>query len=434
MKLHVPKKVEEIINRLEENGFEAYAVGGCVRDSILQRVPDDWDITTSAKPSEVKALFLHTIDTGIQHGTVTVMIGKEGYEVTTFRVDGEYSDGRHPDKVDFSSSLTEDLKRRDFTINAMAYSESKGLVDEFEGISDLEKKRIRCVGDPFERFSEDALRMLRAIRFAGQLGFEIEEETFRAIGKLAPTIQKVSAERIAKELEKLLLSTEVEKFRLIYSSGILEQILPNLYHYFEADKTRLEKRIKRLKKAEYEEKKGLHILRWSLLLEELGEEEAGRVLKSLKLDNETIATVKKIVEYRGLSEETSREEMRVTVNKLGKNLIPLFFAFREAKGMETGREFFEEILKNRECTEISGLEIDGNQLMELGVPKGKEVGECLKWLLTLVLHEPEKNMREKLILEVKNHEKYKVDTDIAHFIDGGSGSLERDKSCFEPKE
>ena len=170
----LPKKVKWIINTIQAAGFEAYAVGGCIRDSILGRTPDDWDITTSAKPEDVKALFHWTLDTGIQHGTVTVMLEREGFEVTTYRVDGKYEDGRHPKEVSFTASLTEDLKRRDFTINAMAYNEEIGLVDIFNGLEDLRNGIIRCVGNPEKRFGEDALRMLRAIRFSAQLGYVIE--------------------------------------------------------------------------------------------------------------------------------------------------------------------------------------------------------------------------------------------------------------------
>ena len=181
MHISLPEKVENIISTIEANGFEAYAVGGCVRDSILGRIPDDWDITTSASPQQVKALFRHTIDTGIQHGTVTVMLGREGFEVTTYRIDGEYEDSRHPKEVTFTSNLREDLKRRDFTINAMAYNNRTGLVDAFGGLEDMERKLIRCVGESQERFEEDALRMMRAVRFSAQLGYAIEEGTEQAI-------------------------------------------------------------------------------------------------------------------------------------------------------------------------------------------------------------------------------------------------------------
>ena len=192
MKIQLPENVSNIIQKLIEYGYEAYAVGGCVRDSIISRVPGDWDITTSATPMEVKKFFRRTIDTGIEHGTVTVMFGKEGYEVTTYRIDGEYEDGRHPESVEFTTSLREDLRRRDFTINAMAYNDETGLVDMFDGIGDIERKIIRCVGNPEERFSEDALRMLRAVRFSAQLGYVIEDGTAAAIRKLAGTIAKIS--------------------------------------------------------------------------------------------------------------------------------------------------------------------------------------------------------------------------------------------------
>ena len=213
MRVEVPVDVKNIIETLEANGYEAFAVGGCVRDTLLLRVPGDWDITTSAKPEEVKALFSHTIDTGIQHGTVTVMKNHVGYEVTTYRIDGEYEDARHPKEVIFTANLVEDLKRRDFTINAMAYNDRVGIVDEFCGMQDLEAKVIRCVGNPKERFSEDALRMLRAVRFAAQLGFTIDEETKDAIKELAPTLAKISKERIAVELVKILVSDHPEEIR-----------------------------------------------------------------------------------------------------------------------------------------------------------------------------------------------------------------------------
>ena len=221
-----PKYVKHILITLQSRGHAAYLVGGCVRDSILGRSPDDWDITTSAKPEQVKALFHRTVDTGLQHGTVTVLMEKEGYEVTTYRVDGEYEDGRHPKEVTFTASLEEDLKRRDFTINAMAYNPSSGLVDLFGGLEDIERKIIRCVGDPLERFTEDALRIMRAVRFSAQLGFAIEEETRKALKVLAPNLKHVSAERIQVELVKLLMSPHPDYLRVAYEAGITAEFLP----------------------------------------------------------------------------------------------------------------------------------------------------------------------------------------------------------------
>ena len=225
-KIVIPKAAQHIIEVLQNNGYEAYVVGGCVRDTLLGRLPKDWDITTSALPQQVKSLFPRTIDTGIQHGTVTIMIDKEGYEVTTYRIDGDYEDGRHPKEVTFTPSLLEDLKRRDFTINAMAYNDTYGLVDLFGGRQDLEDKRICCVGNPVERFNEDALRMMRAVRFAAQLGFTIEENTFFAIKQLVQNLRKISAERIQVELSKTLISDHPEFFKQMYESGITKVVLP----------------------------------------------------------------------------------------------------------------------------------------------------------------------------------------------------------------
>lgn len=222
--IEIPKPAEEIIETLNSHGFEAYVVGGCVRDSLLGKKPQDWDITTSAKPQEIKTVFGRTIDTGIAHGTVTIMRGKEGYEVTTYRIDGEYEDGRHPKDVTFTSNLEEDLKRRDFTINAMAYHPRTGLIDIFEGIQDLENKKIRCVGNPMDRFTEDALRILRAVRFSAQLGFTIEPQTRAAIKNIAPNLIHISKERIQMELTKLLLSNHPNYVKLVFEYGITPYI------------------------------------------------------------------------------------------------------------------------------------------------------------------------------------------------------------------
>ncbi len=226
IRICLPRKVEDIIDRIQAAGHEAYAVGGCVRDSVLGKEPDDWDITTSAKPEEIKKLFDRTIDTGIQHGTVTVMLGKEGFEVTTYRIDGKYEDSRHPKDVTFTINLKEDLRRRDFTINAMAYNPKDGLIDLYEGMQDIERGLIRCVGDAKERFTEDALRMMRAVRFSAQLGYTIEEKTKAAVRELAPSIRNISAERIQTELVKLMVSAHPDYLRTAYETGITGQILP----------------------------------------------------------------------------------------------------------------------------------------------------------------------------------------------------------------
>lgn len=226
MQINPPRSVKTVIETLQDNGFEAYAVGGCVRDSYLGYEPHDWDITTNAKPGEVKSLFRRTVDIGMQHGTVKVMMGREGIEVTTYRIDGKYDDSRHPNEVTFTADLREDLRRRDFTVNAMAYSEKTGLVDLFGGVDDLKAGVIRAVGNAEERFSEDALRMLRALRFSARFGYEIEEDTKQAIAKLAPTLSKISAERIREELEKLICSDNPDRLKLAYELGVTSVIFP----------------------------------------------------------------------------------------------------------------------------------------------------------------------------------------------------------------
>lgn len=402
MHITLPTKVKQIISRLEKADFEAYAVGGCVRDSILLRSPEDWDITTSAKPEEVKRLFSTTIDTGLQHGTVTVVIEKEGFEVTTFRLDGDYTDGRHPDRVAFTSSLTEDLRRRDFTINAMAYSEKRGLIDEFDGERDLEDGVIRAVGEACERFSEDALRMLRAIRFAGQLNFKIADETFDAIKELSPNIAKVSVERIAKELEKLLLSGNPEYIALVYETGIFSVIAPEVAMLFENGE--ISASIKALSRASFPEKKELYQIRLAIFLEGLGADKAANLLKRLKLDNDTINTVKKLLGLSLREVENNETDMRRTVKEAGHKMMPLLLEIRRAKGLKDNKEMYQTVIDNGYCTSISELNINGKDLMDAGIPKGALIGSTLERLLELVIEKPELNTRGSLLLEVRRNE------------------------------
>ena len=211
----LPEDVNALLQTLNNGGYEAYIVGGCVRDSILGRIPQDWDITTSALPEQTKALFSHTFDTGIQHGTITVVLNKTNYEITTYRIDGDYADGRHPDQVSFTSNLEEDLLRRDFTMNAIAYHPAEGFRDPFGGQEDISRSLIRGVGEPAKRFQEDALRMLRCVRFAAQLGFQVDDATYTALQENAALIEKISVERIHEELDKLWKSPFPEKLSLL---------------------------------------------------------------------------------------------------------------------------------------------------------------------------------------------------------------------------
>ena len=308
--IELPKDVRYIIDILTQNGYEAYAVGGCVRDSILGRVPGDWDITTSALPQQVKALFRRTIDTGIQHGTVTIMLGKNGYEVTTYRIDGKYEDSRHPESVEFTPNLEEDLKRRDFTINAMAYNDENGVVDIFGGIDDIRNRIIRCVGNAHDRFTEDALRILRAVRFSAQLGFEIDKATKDAARELAPTLVKISRERIHTELNKLLLSDNPDYFSVVYELGVMKVIISELEGVNSGDIDRLKVLIKRTKPCLPE--------RYAALLSVIGKDKTRAVLKGLKLDNATISMAVKLVEYLGITPALTEPQMRHYINEVGK--------------------------------------------------------------------------------------------------------------------
>lgn len=441
IKIEMPEAVKEIIGRLEAAGFEAFAVGGCVRDAVLGRIPADWDITTSAMPEEVKGLFSRTIDTGIQHGTVTVMKDHVGYEVTTYRIDGEYEDARHPKEVSFTSNLVEDLKRRDFTINAMAYNDRAGIVDEFDGIGDLEKGIIRCVGNAKERFGEDALRMLRAVRFSAQLGFEIAEDTKNAIADLAPNLEKISAERIQVELVKLLTSDHPDYLRVAYETGITAVVLPEFDACMKCEQN----------DALYEGNVGEHILhallkvdndkvlRLTMLFHDFGKpltysrteegvtrffghpdissELSREIMRRLKFDNDTTDKVKKLTAVHDLFIKNAPNRVRRCLSKVSKELFPYFLKVRKAnilawkkdaqeKALADWEELniiYEGILERGECVCVKELSVDGKDLISAGIKQGKQIGEILSDLLEIVLEEPEKNVKETLLAYVKEN-------------------------------
>lgn len=406
IKINMPEDVKKIIATLEAAGFEGFAVGGCVRDAILGRQPQDWDITTSALPNQVKELFTRTIDTGIQHGTVTVMMGKTGYEVTTYRIDGEYEDMRHPKSVEFSTNLREDLKRRDFTINAMAYNDSVGIVDEFGGQEDLKKGVIKCVGRATERFTEDALRMMRAIRFAAQLGFTIEADTWKAILELAPNIAKVSRERIAVELGKTIMSNRPEFVKLYSESNIAKAGIAEL------DEAVSSKTSAILLAAAKVSRKLLP-LRYAAIMSELKEPATTNLLKGLKLDNSTIKCASMLVTNEDYAIDTTEYSVRLALNKLGKEDLLLLLEHQEniilAKEQVIGmpmvkaknligklRAMVNFIVDRGDCYTIAGLTVNGEDMMAAGLT-GKAIGERLNSLLALVLENPELNTREYLL-------------------------------------
>lgn len=439
MKIALPEKVTMIIENLRMHGYEAYAVGGCVRDSILAKKPEDWDITTSAKPEEIKRLFSRTVDTGIEHGTVTVLLGKESFEVTTYRIDGAYEDSRHPKEVVFTNKLEEDLKRRDFTINAMAYNDEVRLVDVFGGMKDLNRHLIRCVGEPKERFSEDALRILRAVRFSAQLAFPIEPITAEAIRELAPTLANISAERIQAELVKLLMSNHPERLQDAYELGITKVILPEWdamvgveqntphHRYDVADHTL--HAMKNVKKDK--------ILRLTMLFHDMGkpsmkttdekgrdhfkghalvsEEIARSVMRRLKFDNDTVKKVTRLVCYHDYRIEATPQNVRRAMNRIGVELFPYYLAVRMAdvkaqspyrrrekiENIVAMRELYQEVLMNGECVTLRDLAVTGKDLMQIGMKPGRELGNMLNELLEWVIDDPACNKKEILCEYVK---------------------------------
>ena len=435
MLIHLPEDVKAILHTLQEAGYEAYAVGGCIRDSLLGRRPDDWDITTSAKPQETKALFGKTIDTGIQHGTVTVMRHGRGYEVTTYRVDGEYEDGRHPKEVTFTASLKEDLRRRDFTVNAMAYNEEDGLVDLFGGRQDLEQKIIRCVGEANERFEEDALRIMRAVRFSAQLGFSIEERTKEAIRGHAERLRQVSAERIQVELTKLVISPNPDFLRIAWETGITAVVLPefdrlmeqpqnNPHHCFSVGEHTLHAmqavrpdKCLRLAMLLHDVAKPLCLTTDAEGIDHFhghaqkGERMAAQILKRLRYDNHTTELVSRLVKWHDVAIAPEKKAVRRAASRMGKELFPLILEVKAAdlaaqsdyqraekrEWLERLRSLYEEIEREGDCLTIKDLAVNGRDLIQAGITPGPQLGLALQQLLEIVLEDPEKNTREYLL-------------------------------------
>ncbi len=440
--MDIPSKAAEIIQELAAHGFEAYAVGGCVRDSILGRKPEDWDITTSARPEQVKAIFPRTVDTGIEHGTVTVLMDREHFEVTTYRVDGEYEDHRHPKEVTFTASLEEDLKRRDFTINAMAYNPETGLVDIFNGIEDLKNQVIRCVGDPGERFDEDALRILRAIRFSAQLGFQIDAATQRAMSERAKDLKEVSAERIRVELVKLLVSGHPEYIREACRLGITRVILPEYdrivgvaqhtpNHIYDVE----EHTLLALKNIEADP-----VLRLTMLFHDLGKpivkktdgdrdifykhpevsaEICRKILRRLKFDNHTLEKVYRLVKWHGLKYLPNDISVRKALNRVGSDIFEDFIKVQRAdisaknpavvpkkmKQLAEKEAIYRNIIRRGDCFAVRMLAVNGRDLLGAGIPQGPMLGAVLERLVERVIDEPELNDRERLLalaVEVKD--------------------------------
>lgn len=436
----LPRAAAMIIKRLNAHGHQAYAVGGCVRDSLLGIRPNDWDICTSALPEEMQAIFRdqHVVETGLKHGTLTVVIDHEPYEVTTFRVDGEYTDHRHPDAVTFVADVREDLARRDFTVNAMAYHPETGLVDAFGGQEDLVAGVIRCVGGPERRFDEDALRILRAMRFASTYGFSIEEHTARAVHTLKATLADVAAERIRVELGKLLCGKGAGRILRDYHD-VITTVLPQLapmagfeqhtpFHRYDV----WEHTVRGVEAVPPSE-----VLRLTMLLHDSGKpaaftmdengvghahghqkisrQIAEKVLTALRVDNATHDRVLTLVECHDWPLSTERTLLKRRLNKFGEEALWQLIDVQRADAMGKGtltveeietrigaiRKALQELIDSNPCVTLKDLAVRGGDLIQAGVGKGKAIGQCLDYLLTEVMAERLDNDRQALLSAAK---------------------------------
>lgn len=441
MRIDIPNNVQQVMDTIENNGFEAYVVGGCVRDSILGRIPHDWDITTDAKPEDIQHIFDNVIPTGIKHGTVTVMFNGEGYEVTTFRSEGKYSDSRHPDSVQFVSTIEEDLSRRDFTMNAIAYNNSMGIVDPFNGIADIEKKTVMCVGSADDRFKEDPLRMLRAVRFSAQLGFKISRYIEMSIHEHSRNICCISKERVKSEMDKILISdpsyiAEVECFNLLFHTMYelckLSTVLQN--NEYHKDYNAFWHSVKTAEIIEND-----LTLRWTAILHDLGKIDtkftdvngvdhfpnhhirsvklAEEVMRRMKFDNKTIKEILTLIKYHSIRLDATDVAVKGFLNEIGsydlfKKWVSLRWADILAQNPKYSRVRLEKLMKistigeriiyNKEPYAIEHLAINGNDVVEIGYI-GKEVGVELNRLLGVVIGNKFANNREYLIEDSVRH-------------------------------
>ena len=391
----LPAGAEFVLKRLQDAGYQGYVVGGCVRDTLLGKVPKDWDVCTNALPHEMQRIFAdcHVIETGLQHGTLTVMYHYEPFEVTTFRVDGEYTDHRHPDQVIFVADVRDDLSRRDFTVNAMAWNPEGGVVDAFGGQEDLKNRLIRCVGEPEKRFQEDALRIMRALRFASVYGFAIDPATDAAIHALKHTLADVAAERIRVELAKLLCGDGAGDILRAYPD-VMQVIMPQLAN------VDWPSTVTAVEAAAPEEK-----ARLAMLLHQLSPAEAKDVLISLKPDNFTRDWVLMLITHQDDPFHPTRHSLLTALSLFGKTETYELLAVRQAKGapdVESLRDVLEEVLRDGICYSVKDMAVNGRDMLALGA-KGKAVGECLSYLLSLLIAEKLPNEREALLAAAKAH-------------------------------
>jgi tRNA nucleotidyltransferase (CCA-adding enzyme) len=435
-KKKIPKDVLEIIDAIEKAGYEGYIVGGCVRDMLMYRQPSDWDITTSAKPEEIKKIFLRTYDTGIQHGTVTVVLNREHYEVTTYRIEGEYTDFRRPGSVDFVEDITLDLSRRDFAMNAIAYHPVRGFIDPYNGLLDIEAKCIRSVRDAKERFSEDALRILRAVRFSAQLGFVIEEDTLKGIRACKELLRHISKERIRDEFIKICVSPSPAHLHQLHELELMEYIVPEFnkaydmeqhhpHHIYDvachtivAMENTPQDRLLRLTVFLHDigkiytrttDKKGIdHFYNHPKKSAQMAE----KILKELRLDNHTIRDIVLLIEYHDyhLKNKLSKISIKKVLNVMGGELFDQLLLVQLAdvkaqnpeklrpklEAIELQRAIKEEIIQHGECYNKKMMAITGKDLLAYGIPKGQVIGSLLEDALNYVIEKPDKN--EKAVL------------------------------------
>lgn len=442
MIIKLPQAVVLALQHLNQHGYQAYAVGGCIRDQLLGIEPNDWDICTNALPEEMLACFsgeYPVYETGLKHGTLTVRVLDMLLEITTFRVDGEYTDHRRPDQVTFTSNLEQDLARRDFTINAMAYHPEMGLQDPFEGRMDLNKKLIRCVGNARQRFEEDALRMLRGLRFAATLGYQMEEQTKLCILQQYPLLNYVAKERITAELNRLLLGTDAVTVLREYAAVftyLIPEIKPmigfeqhNPHHCYDV----WEHTLHALSGSER-----VLPVRWAVLLHDIGkphtftcdehgighfyghpkysEELTRQILQRLRMDHQMVQTVSTLVRYHDVTIEPSPHHIKRWLNRLGEEVFFLLLQVKWADASGQGKlgmdrlellrkleQTAQEIIQQRQCFSLKDLAVNGDDLIRLGVPQGKEIRTLLNFLLDQVIEEKLHNQQDHLLAAAKKY-------------------------------
>lgn len=382
-----PKYVKQILLTLQSREHRAYLVGGCVRDMLLGTAPNDWDICTSALPEEIMEIFPGSRPTGIKHGTVTVVVGSHSAEVTTFRTDGDYSDHRRPDSISFVSDLSVDLSRRDFTMNAIAVSPDGLTVDPFNGMGDIARKTVKCVGEPDRRFYEDALRMFRALRFAARLDFSIEENTFAAIERQAPLCAQLAPERVRDELEKTLLTNHAEMLGVMIEKGLLKRYITGA-GWAQPDFSIVSTLQKKA------------LPRWSVfsvMLEKNGFiPSAGEFLECLRLDGRTVRCCSDASHILKSPMPEDKLGWKKLLNKYGVDSATCAAVTSDAIFATDCERQLYSVLKSGECFSLKRLAISGDDLLDLGY-RGPELGEMMNFLLDYVMEHPDNNKPELLL-------------------------------------